>query len=59
VEEVLYVLDMDAAVAVAGTVRKAAYGTDSPQCVSTIAQVTRLALSEQLIEISFTAVLPD
>jgi enamine deaminase RidA (YjgF/YER057c/UK114 family) len=58
-EEVLYVLDMDAAVAVAGTVRKAAYGTDSPQCVSTIAQVTRLALSEQLIEISFTAVLPD
>ena len=40
VEEVLYVLDMDAAFSVAGAVRKVAYGTDSPQCVSTIAQVT-------------------
>lgn len=59
VEEVLYVIDMDAAFAVAGPVRKAAYGTDAPQCVSTIAQVTRLALPQQLIEVSFTAVLPD
>jgi enamine deaminase RidA (YjgF/YER057c/UK114 family) len=59
VEEVLYVIDMDAAFAVAGPVRKAAYATDSPQCVSTIAQVTRLALPQQLIEISFTAVVPD
>jgi enamine deaminase RidA (YjgF/YER057c/UK114 family) len=59
VEEVLYVIDMDAAFAVAGAVRKAAYGTDSPQCASTIAQVTRLAFPQQLIEISFTAVLPD
>ena len=30
VEEVLYVIDMDSAFAVAGSVRKAAYGTDSP-----------------------------
>ena len=59
VEEVVYVIDMDAAFAVAGPVRKAAYGTDSPQCVSTIVQVTRLALPQQLIEVSFTAVLPD
>ena len=59
VEEVLYVIDMDSAFAVAGAVRKAAYGTDSPQCASTIAQVVRLALPQQLIEISFTAVLPD
>jgi enamine deaminase RidA (YjgF/YER057c/UK114 family) len=59
VDEVVYVLDMDAAFAVAGTVRKAAYGTDSPQCASTIVQVTRLALPQQLIEISFTAILPD
>lgn len=59
VEEVVYVIDMNAAFAVAGAVRKAAYATDSPQCASTIAQVTRLALPQQLIEISFTAVLPD
>jgi enamine deaminase RidA (YjgF/YER057c/UK114 family) len=59
VEEVLYVINMDAAFAVAGKVRKAAYATDSPQCVSTIVEVTRLALPQQLIEISFTAVLPD
>jgi enamine deaminase RidA (YjgF/YER057c/UK114 family) len=59
VEEVVYVIDMNAAFAVAGAVRKAAYGTDSPQCASTIVQVTRLALPQQLIEISFTAVLPD
>ena len=59
VEEVVYVIDMNAAFAVAGAVRKAAYGTESPQCASTIVQVTRLALPQQLIEISFTAVLPD
>jgi len=56
---VLYVVDTDAAFGVAGAVREAAYGTDSPQCASTIVQVTRLALPQQLIEISFTAVLPD
>lgn len=59
VEEVLYVTDMDAAFAVAGAVRKAVYGTDTPQCASTIAQVARLAFPQQLIEIRFTAVLPD
>lgn len=59
VEEVLYVTDMDAAFAVAGVVRKTAYGSDIPQCASTIAQVTRLAFPQQLIEIRFTAVLPD
>ena len=59
VEEVVYVLDMDSAFAVAGPVRKAAYGTDAPRCVSTIVQVARLALPQQLIEVSFTAVLPD
>jgi enamine deaminase RidA (YjgF/YER057c/UK114 family) len=59
VEEVLYVTDMDAAFAVAGAVRKAAYETETPQCTSTIAQVARLALPQQLIEISFTAVLSD
>src|SRR3546814_8895811 len=32
VEETLYVLDVDAAFAVAGKVRKEAYSTDRPQC---------------------------
>jgi enamine deaminase RidA (YjgF/YER057c/UK114 family) len=59
VEEVLYVTDMDAAFAVAGAVRKAAYGSDTPQCASTIAQVARLAFPQQLVEIRFTAVLPE
>ena len=58
VEETLYVLDFDAAFTVAGKVRKAAYGTERPRCASTIVGTTRLAFREQLIEISFTAVLP-
>jgi enamine deaminase RidA (YjgF/YER057c/UK114 family) len=58
VEETLYVLDFGAAFAVAGKVRKAAYGTERPGCASTIVGTTRLAFPEQLIEISFTAVLP-
>jgi enamine deaminase RidA (YjgF/YER057c/UK114 family) len=58
VEETIYVLDFDAAFAVAGKVRKAAYGTERPACASTIVEVTRLAFPEQLVEISFTAVLP-
>jgi enamine deaminase RidA (YjgF/YER057c/UK114 family) len=57
VEEVLYVTDMDAAFAVAGAVRKAAYRSDAPECASTIAQVTRLAFPQQLVEIRLTAVL--
>jgi hypothetical protein len=52
----VYVTDMDAAFAVAGQVRKAAYGTDEPACASTIAAITRLAFPQQLVEISFTAV---
>ena len=59
VDEVLYVTDMDAAFAVAGSVRKAAYGSDRPQCASTIVQVERLAFTQQLVEIRLTAVLPD
>jgi enamine deaminase RidA (YjgF/YER057c/UK114 family) len=58
VDEVLYVTDMDAAFAVAGPVRKAAYDTDRPRCASTIVQVERLAFVQQLIEIRLTAVLP-
>ncbi|MET0528980.1 MAG: RidA family protein [Microvirga sp.] len=59
VEETIYVMDVDAAFAVAGPVRKAAYGKDKPECASTLAGVTRLALAERLVEISFTVVLPS
>ena len=59
VEETLYVLDVDAAFAVAGKVRKKAYGTDRPQCASNLIGVARLAFPEQIIEIAFRAVLPS
>ncbi|MCA6108334.1 Rid family hydrolase [Bradyrhizobium cenepequi] len=57
VEETLYVLDVDAAFAAAGKVRKDAYATERPQCASNLIGVTRLAFPEQLIEITFKAVL--
>ncbi len=55
VEEVLYVTDMDAAFAVAGPVRKEAYGSEKPEVSSTILVTPRLALPPQLIEIKFIA----
>ncbi len=55
VEEVLYVTDMDAAMAVAGPVRKAAYGSQKPDVASTIVVTPRLALPTLLIEIKFVA----
>jgi enamine deaminase RidA (YjgF/YER057c/UK114 family) len=55
VEEVLYVTDMTAAFAVAGPVRKEAYGSDKPDVASTILVTPRLALPPQLIEIKFIA----
>ncbi|WP_202873398.1 Rid family hydrolase [Kribbella capetownensis] len=55
VEEVLYVLDVDAAFAVAGPVRKEAYGREDPQVASTLVGVTRLAFPEQLLEIKLVA----
>jgi enamine deaminase RidA (YjgF/YER057c/UK114 family) len=58
VQETIYVTDVDAAFAVAGLARKAAYGKEKPECASTLAGVTRLAFPEQLVEISFTVVLP-
>lgn len=57
VEETLYVLDVDAAFAVAGKVRKLMYGDDQPQCASNLIGVARLAFPEQLVEIAFRAVL--
>jgi enamine deaminase RidA (YjgF/YER057c/UK114 family) len=55
VEEVLYVTDMDAAFAVAGEVRKQAYGAERPAVASTILVTPRLALAAQLIEIRLVA----
>src|SRR3546814_7049060 len=51
VEETLYVLDVDAAFAAAGKVRKEAYATARPQCASNLIGVSRLAFPEQLTEI--------
>ncbi|MFC0437147.1 RidA family protein [Kutzneria buriramensis] len=55
VEEVIYVLDMEAAFAVAGPVRKAAYGVEIPQVASTIVACSRLAFPAQLLEIKMVA----
>ncbi|MGI5507110.1 Rid family hydrolase [Lentzea sp. CA-135723] len=55
VEEVLYVLDVPAAFAVAGEVRKEAYGRPDPQVASTLVGTTGLAFPEQLVEIKFIA----
>lgn len=55
VEEVVYVLDMDSAFAAAGPVRRAAFGTETPQVATTILVTPRLAQPGQLVEISFTA----
>lgn len=57
VEETLYVLDVDAAFAAAGKVRKAMYGVDQPQCASNLIGVSRLAFPAQLVEVTFRAVL--
>ena len=55
VEEVIYVTEMDEAMAVAGDVRKEAYGVDKPQVASTILVTPRLALPPQLVEVKFVA----
>ena len=55
VEEVVYVTDMDAAFAVAGSVRKAAYGSDNPKVASTLLATPRLAFPSQLVEIKLIA----
>jgi enamine deaminase RidA (YjgF/YER057c/UK114 family) len=54
VEEVVYVTDMDAAFAIAGAVRKQAYG-GMPVVASTILVTPRLAFPDQLIEIKVIA----
>jgi enamine deaminase RidA (YjgF/YER057c/UK114 family) len=54
VEEVVYVTDMDAAFAVAGSVRKEAFG-GRPVVASTILVTPRLAFPDQLIEVKVVA----
>lgn len=56
VEETLYVLDVDAAFKVAGEVRKELYGNAQPAVASNLIGVSRLAFPDQLIEITFRAV---
>ncbi|MEU0697841.1 Rid family hydrolase [Streptomyces niveus] len=55
VDEVLYVIDVDAADAAAGPVRKEAYGRPDPQVASTMIGTPRLAFPELLIEVKFIA----
>lgn len=55
VEETLFVLDVDAAFAAAGKVRREAYATQQPQCASNLIGVTRLAQPALLIEIACKA----
>lgn len=56
VEETIYVIDMASGFQAAGKVRKEMYGTDRPQVASNIIGVSRLAVPEQLVEVSFRAV---
>jgi enamine deaminase RidA (YjgF/YER057c/UK114 family) len=59
VEETIYAIDVDAAFAAAGKVRKIAYGAERPKVASTLAGTTRLVVPHQLVEISITALLRD
>jgi enamine deaminase RidA (YjgF/YER057c/UK114 family) len=58
VEEVVSTIDIDAAFAVARRVRRDVFGTEMPECASTLLGTTRLAFPQQLVEISLTAILP-
>lgn len=55
-EETLYVLDVDAAFGAASKVRKQVYGSEIPQLASNLIGVSRLAFPQQLVEITFRAV---
>ena len=56
VEETLYMLDVDAAFSAASKVRKRVYGAEIPQLASNLIGVSRLAFPQQLVEITFRAV---
>lgn len=56
VEETLFVIDVPAAFAAAGKVRKEFYGAEVPQVASNLIGVSGLAFPQQLIEITIRAV---
>jgi enamine deaminase RidA (YjgF/YER057c/UK114 family) len=55
VQEVVYVLNMQAAFDVGTPIRKKAFNSEQPEITSTILETPRLAFPEQLIEISMIA----
>ncbi|WP_212632118.1 RidA family protein [Pseudomonas sp. KB-10] len=57
VEETLFVIDVPAAFAAAGKVRKEFYGAEVPQVASNLIGVSSLAFPQQLIEITIRAVI--
>jgi len=59
VEETLYVLDVDAAFVAGGKVRKEVYGAGQPACASNLIGVSRLAFPDQLVEITFRAIIDN
>lgn len=57
VEETVFTLDVPAAFAAAGKVRKAFYGTEIPQVASNLIGVSGLAFPQQLVEVTIRAVI--
>jgi enamine deaminase RidA (YjgF/YER057c/UK114 family) len=57
VEETIFAIDVPAAFAAAGTVRKEFYGTEVPQVASNLIGVSGLAFPQQLVEVTIRAVL--
>ncbi|MBB4144199.1 RidA family protein [Rhizobium rhizoryzae] len=57
VEETLFVLDVPSAFAAGSKVRKEMYGTDRPPVASNLIGVSALAFPQQIVEISFRAVI--
>ncbi|AVH45090.1 RidA family protein [Agrobacterium tumefaciens] len=56
VEETLFVLDIPSAFTAGSKVRKEMYGTDTPPVASNLIGVSALAFPEQIVEITFRAV---
>ena len=54
VQEVVYVLDMDAAFEVGAAIRKKVFGLEQPELASTILETNRLGFREQLIETAWS-----
>lgn len=57
VQETLYVLDVPCVFAAGSKVRKEMYGTDVPQYASNLIGVSALAFPEQIVEITFRAII--